>query len=93
MSEREHVEHYAQGKIETIDYIFENFGFEGGMVFILSNVIKYASRAFYKEQLRSDLEKIRNYMNIALEKLDEHEASKEAEPTPESFGFTIPPES
>lgn len=93
MSEqREHVSHYSQGKVETIDYIFDLWGFEGGMCYVLGNLVKYSSRAMYKEQLRSDLEKIRNYASIGLEKLDEHEAEQETDEPKQSFGFTIPPE-
>jgi hypothetical protein len=71
-TEREHVDHYASTQIETIDYIFDKLGFEGGIAFVIGNILKYASRAKYKGQMRSDLEKIRNYANIAIEKIDEN---------------------
>lgn len=67
--ERKPVEHYAQGEIETIDYIYDTLGEEGGLDYVLGNILKYASRARYKGQLRSDLEKIKNYAELALEKL------------------------
>ena len=67
--ERKPVEHYAQGEIETIDYIYDTLGGEGGLDYVLGNILKYASRARYKGQLRSDLEKIKNYAELALEKL------------------------
>lgn len=70
---RDHVDHYAGTQIETIDFIFDKLGFDGGICFILGNILKYASRAPYKGQMRSDLEKIRNYAVIALEKYDQKE--------------------
>ena len=70
------VPHYATGGIETIDYIFDTFGYEEGLTVILANVIKYASRAKYKGQLASDLEKIRNYAVIAQEMTAREEARK-----------------
>src|SRR5690606_26180694 len=65
--ERKPVEHYAQGEIETIDYIYDTLGREGGLDYVLGNILKYASRARYKAQLRSDLDKIKNYAELALE--------------------------
>ena len=73
MFKREDVPHYSVGQVETIDYIYDKLGWQGGLAFVLANIIKYASRALHKGQLRSDLEKIRNYATIALEKLDEEE--------------------
>lgn len=92
MSEREHVDHYCQGKVETIDQIFELWGFEGGMCFVLGNLMKYTSRAMYKGQLRSDLEKISNYATIGIEKFDEHEAEEESQDPEQPFGFQFPKE-
>lgn len=88
---REHVEHYAGTEIETIDFIFDKLGFEGGLAYILGNILKYASRLFYKGQARSDMEKILNYARIALEKWDEHDArEEEASKSHTPMGFTIP---
>lgn len=72
---RDNVSHYTTGKVETIDYITDKLGANGSLLFVLGNIIKYASRAMHKGQLRSDLEKIRNYATIALEILDEHETT------------------
>lgn len=72
MSEREQVAHYMVGNIETIDYIVEKLSPLGGLAYILGNIIKYASRATHKGQLRSDLVKIRNYATIAIELIDKH---------------------
>ncbi len=80
-SKREHVEHYAGTQYETIDVIFDKLGFNGGLAFVLGNIIKYATRALYKGQLVSDLEKIRNYATIALEKIEENSEEDDKLPT------------
>lgn len=66
---RDNVAHYTVGEIETIDFIADRFDV---IEFCLANIVKYASRAKHKGQLRSDLIKVRNYATIALEKMDEH---------------------
>ena len=68
--ERAVVAHYTVGEIETIDFIDDRFD---GVEFCLANIVKYATRAKHKGQLRSDLEKIRNYAVIATELLDKRE--------------------
>lgn len=74
---RDHVGHYADTKYETIDVIFDKLGFDGGLDFVLGNIIKYASRAKHKGQLESDIDKIRNYAAIALEKIAERDTTKQ----------------
>lgn len=69
---RDVVSHYTTGDIETIDFIFDKLGYEGGLEYILGNLIKYSSRANHKGQRRSDIVKIRNYATIALEHMDKH---------------------
>lgn len=63
------VPHYTVGEVETIDYIYDKLGADGGLEYVLGNILKYASRAKYKGQLRSDLTKIGNYAELALERL------------------------
>ena len=70
--ERDDVAHYTTGEIETIDFIFDKLGYEGGLAYILGNLIKYSSRANHKGQRRSDLVKIRNYSTIALQFMDKY---------------------
>lgn len=70
--ERDVVAHYTTGEIETIDFIFDKLGYEGGLASVLANIIKYGSRANHKGQRRSDIEKIRNYATIALQQMDKH---------------------
>ena len=70
--ERDVVAHYTTGEIETIDFIFDKLGYEGGLASVLANIRKYGSRANHKGQRRSDIEKIRNYATIALQQMDKH---------------------
>lgn len=70
---RDHVEHYANGKIEYIDFLIEQHGPDAAVLYVLMNIGKYAARGPYKGQLRSDLQKIRNYAGMGLQILDEHE--------------------
>ena len=72
MTERENVTHYTTGGIETIDYMTAKLGPTGSLAYILGNLIKYASRAPHKGQLRSDMVKIRNYAVLAIELIDKH---------------------
>ena len=67
---REVVAHYTTGEIETIDFIFDKLGFEGGMAYIIGNLMKYPSRANHKGCRRADIIKLRNYAIIAIEKMD-----------------------
>lgn len=67
-SKRVAVDHYTAGGMETIDYIYAKLGLEGGHSFVLGNILKLASRARYKGQFDSDIEKIRNYAVIMQEK-------------------------
>jgi hypothetical protein len=73
---REDVAHYTTGNVETIDYITDKLGPMGSLMFILGNILKYASRALHKGQLRSDLIKIRNYAILAIELIDKHGLDK-----------------
>lgn len=84
---REHVEHYASGEIETIDFIYDKLGFEGTIAYILGNMMKYSSRALYKGSCRDDIQKIGNYATIAEELWQRHERE---ESQSEPFGFGLP---
>lgn len=69
---RDVVSHYTVGEIETIDFIFDKLGYEGGLAYIIGNLIKYPARANHKGCRRSDITKIRNYATIALEHMDKN---------------------
>jgi hypothetical protein len=71
-SQRDNVSHYTVGNVETIDYIKDKLGATGALMYILGNILKYASRALHKGQLRSDLIKIKNYAIMAVEIIDDH---------------------
>ena len=63
-----HPSHYADRKIEVIDYI-EDCGF--GEDFCLGNVIKYVSRAGHKDPSKKieDLQKAQWYLNRCIDTL------------------------
>lgn len=84
--QRDHVSHYANGKIEYIDFLTEHHGPDAVVMFILMNIGKYAARGPYKGQLRSDLEKIRNYAGIGLQILDKYEKDSN---TPDEPGMYL----
>lgn len=69
---RDVVSHYTVGEIETIDFIFDKLGYEGGLAYVIGNLIKYPARANHKGCRRSDITKIRNYATIALEHMDKN---------------------
>ena len=80
--QRDHVSHYADTKYETIDVIFDKLGFDGGVDYVLGNIIKYSTRAKHKGQFVSDIQKIRNYATILLEKIDDLQKENERDDTP-----------
>lgn len=69
---RDVVSHYTVGEIETIDFIFDKLGYEGGLAYVIGNLIKYPARANHKGCRRSDITKVRNYATIALEHMDKN---------------------
>lgn len=60
-------EHYSNQGIETIDVIEAALGTEGAINFCHGNIIKYATRANYKNQFDSDIDKIATYANMIIE--------------------------
>jgi hypothetical protein len=80
--QRDHVSHYADTKYETIDVIFDKLGFDGGVDYVLGNIIKYSTRAKHKGQFVSDIEKIRNYATILLEKIEDLQKEHARDDTP-----------
>lgn len=71
--EVDHPAHYTRGKIETIDFIEDK-----GLGFNLGNVVKYVSRAGYKEgnDATTDLMKARWYLEREINRLSNKESSK-----------------
>lgn len=64
-----HPSHYTQGDIEVIDYIEDK-----KLGYRLGNVVKYVSRAGYKDDAIKDLKKARWYLNREIEKREQHES-------------------
>ena len=62
-----HPNHYTQGGIETINFIIKSLGKEGAADYCLGNVIKYVSRAKFKENELQDVKKAQWYLNKAVE--------------------------
>lgn len=62
-----HPNHYTQGGIETINFIIKSLGKEGAADYCLGNVIKYVSRAKFKENELQDIKKAQWYLNKAVE--------------------------
>jgi len=67
MSNVNHPTHYADGKIEVIDYIDDK-----GLGFCLGNAVKYISRAGKKDpnKIIEDLRKAIWYINHEIERME-----------------------
>lgn len=61
--------HYNHGNIETIDFIKESLSKEEYIGYLRGNIIKYQSRANYKNNKKEDLEKANWYSNKLMEVL------------------------
>lgn len=58
-------DHYKQGNIQPIEYIFaNNIGFAEG------NVIKYITRYPYSDEPLEDLKKAKHYLEMLIEHLE-----------------------
>lgn len=67
-----HPPHYADKKIEVIDYIRDTLTAEGFVDYCIGNVIKYVSR-WRKKGGKEDLEKAKVYLEWAIEKEGEND--------------------
>lgn len=61
--------HYKHGNIETIDFIKESLSKEEYIGYLRGNIIKYQSRANYKNNKKEDLQKANWYSNKLMEVL------------------------
>lgn len=61
-----HPKHYADKKIEVIEYIFDTLSPEGATDYCIGNVLKYTSR-WRKKGGIEDLEKAQVYLQWAIE--------------------------
>lgn len=63
-----HPSHYTQGSIETIDYIEQTAqGYSGNVAYCIGNVLKYVSRAPFKNG-KEDLLKAEWYLKRAIQR-------------------------
>ena len=67
-----HPPHYADKKIEVIDYIRDTLTAEGFVDYCIGNVIKYVSR-WRKKGGVEDLKKAQVYLGWAIEKEGEND--------------------
>ena len=67
-----HPTHYADKKIEVIDYIRDTLTADGFVDYCIGNVIKYVSR-WRKKGGKEDLEKAKVYLEWAIEKEGEND--------------------
>lgn len=73
-----HPSHYNQGNIEVIEYIKSALGVKGCYNFCIGNVIKYISRAEYKDKQEEDLKKANWYLDYAIKLLSENEKTEDS---------------
>lgn len=66
--------HYTAGGIETKDYIRAKLGKQGYIDYCYGNILKYSSRAKYKEQELKDVYKIVEYATFIIEELEKEDA-------------------
>ena len=64
--------YHKESGIEVIDAI-ENWLADGGVGFMIGNIIKYVSRSQHKEDALTDLKKAQWYLNRLVQKLEERQ--------------------
>lgn len=69
-----HPDHYAAGGIETIAIIKAKMTHERYLGFLQGNVIKYVTRAGFKNNELEDLEKAEWYLNTLIDEEDDADA-------------------
>ena len=81
-----HPSHYADGKIEVIDFIEDK-----GLGFCLGNAVKYISRAGKKnpEKEIEDLKKAVWYINRRIKELEQETESDETTEDDDSWLLTV----
>jgi len=67
MNIKKEVKHYTIGSIETIDFIKAKLSKEEFLGYLRGNVIKYLSRANYKDSAVEDYEKAKVYLSWLIE--------------------------
>tara|TARA_R110001632_G_scaffold6159_2_gene24950 strand:- start:215 stop:430 length:216 start_codon:yes stop_codon:yes gene_type:complete len=64
---RKDVKHYTIGSIETIDFIKAKLSKEEYIGYLRGNVLKYLSRANYKDSADEDYDKAKVYLNWLIQ--------------------------
>lgn len=64
---RKDVKHYTVGSIETIDFIKAKLSKEEYIGYLRGNVLKYLSRANYKDSADEDYDKAKVYLNWLIQ--------------------------
>lgn len=73
MSSIDHPSHYNSGSIEVIDYLKSELTSDQLYGFCIGNVIKYISRAPYKESMITDLYKAKWYLEYIINEIENKE--------------------
>ena len=63
-------DHYENGEIECIDYLWDNMPLEAFIGGLEWNVKKYMHRWRYKENPVKDLRKARDYLNVMIDVME-----------------------
>ena len=63
-------DHYENGEIECIDYLWDNMPLEAFVGGLEWNVKKYMHRWRYKENPVKDLRKARDYLNVMIDVME-----------------------
>lgn len=61
------VKHYTVGSVETIEFIKAKLSKQEYIGYLRGNVLKYLSRANYKDSADEDYDKARVYLNWLIE--------------------------
>jgi hypothetical protein len=67
-------DHYANGNIECIEYLYDNLPYEAFLGGLEWNIKKYMHRWRYKSKPVQDLKKARWYLDKLIETLDGEDA-------------------
>jgi hypothetical protein len=67
-------DHYANGSIECIEYLYDNLPYEAFLGGLEWNIKKYMHRWRYKSKPVQDLKKARWYLDKLIETLDGEDA-------------------
>lgn len=70
MHNKKTTDHYQEGDIECIDYLFDNMPMEAFLGGLEWNIKKYLHRWRYKDDSLKDLRKARDYLTVLIDTLE-----------------------